>query len=110
MMKKVRPATETDLDEVPGLAKARLTSQAKRAQKAHAYDEKLIGKLLEQLGVTREELEKRADADFAQAKSESVQRLKQLRALQRARIKKRGPLRARIEATFAQFGRTEVLK
>jgi hypothetical protein len=79
-MKKIKRTTETELDEMPSLTKTRLATQAKRAQKAHAYDEKLISKLLEQLGVTREELEKRADADFAQAKSESAERLKQLRA------------------------------
>lgn len=109
-MKKGKRATESDPDEMPSLAKTRLATQAKRAQKVRAYDEKLISKLLEQLGVTREELEKRADADFAQAKAESAQRLKQLRALQSARTKGRGPLRPRIEAAFARFGRTEVMK
>jgi hypothetical protein len=108
MAKKVRRAPEPDLDEVPSFAKARLASQAKRAQKARAYDEKLTTKLLGQLGVTRAVLKKRADEDFAQAKSESAQRVKQLRALQEARIKQRGPLRVRIEAALAQTGRTEV--
>ncbi len=53
-MKKVTRATETDLDEMPSLARIRLAAKAKRAQKAHAYDKKLISKLLEQLGVPRE--------------------------------------------------------
>ena len=110
MAKKVKDPTETDLDEMHELVKERLTAQAKRAKKAHAYDTKLIDKLLDQLGVTREELEKQADSDFAQAKSESAQRLKKLRALQKARLKKRGSLRARIEAAFARFGRPEGMK
>ncbi len=98
---------ETDVDELPSLAKTRLAAQAKRGRKLQAYDKKLIGKLLGQLGVTAEELEKRADADFAEAKAESAQRLKQLRALQRAQAKGRAPLRARIEAAFT---RSEVAK
>lgn len=109
-MKNVKRATETDPDEMPSLAKARLATEARRAQKEHAYEKKLITKLLKQLGVTWEELEKRADADFAQAKSESALRLKQLRALQNARAKGRGPLRPRIEAVLARFGRTELMK
>lgn len=109
-MKNVNRPAETDPDEMPTLAKARLITQARRAQKESVYDKKLIEKLLEPLGVTREELEKRADADFAQAKSESALRLKQLRALQKARNKGRGPLRRRIEAALARFGRTELMK
>jgi hypothetical protein len=110
MMKKLRLVTETDLDELPSLAKARLSAQTKRARQEHAYDKKLINKLLKQLGVTREELEKRANADFARAKSESAGRFKKLRALQKSRMKRRKPLRARIEAAFARFGPTEVMQ
>jgi hypothetical protein len=110
MAKRVRHATAPDLDEAPSFTKTRLASQLKRAQEARAYDEKLMSKLLGQLGVTRKELEKRANDDFARARSESAELVKQLRALQAARIKQRGPLRARIEAVLGQIGRTEVPK
>jgi len=111
MKKKLTLATEPDLDELASLAKARLSAQAKRARQINAYDKKLISKLLKQLGVTREELEKQADADFARAKSESARRLKQLRALQKSRMKRRKPLRERIEIAFGQrFEPTEVTK
>jgi hypothetical protein len=100
-MPNVRRTTKADPDELPSLAKTRLATQAKRAKKVHAYDKKLIGKMLGQLGVSLEELEKRADADFAEARAESAERLKQLRALQSAKAKGREPLRARIEAAFA---------
>jgi hypothetical protein len=106
-MPTVRSTTKTDPGELPSLAKTRLSAQAKRAKKVHALDKKLIGKMLGQLGVTLEELEKRADADFAEAKAESAERLKQLRGLQSAQAKGRGSLRARIEAAFA---RTEVTR
>lgn len=99
--------TETDLEELPSLAKSHYASDVKRAKQVQAYDRKLIGKMLKDLGVTREELEKRADADFAQAKAESAQRLKQLRALWASKTKGRGPLRARIAEAL---GETEVGK
>jgi predicted component of type VI protein secretion system len=102
MKKKLMFATEPDLDELTSLAKARLSAEAKRAQQINAYDKKLISKLLKLLGVTREELEKQADADFARAKSESARRLKQLRALLKSRMKRRKPLRERIEIAFGQ--------
>jgi predicted component of type VI protein secretion system len=99
-MKKPRRLPKIDLNQLPSLTKSRLSAQAKRARAAHAFDKKLINKFLKQLGVTPEELQKRADADFAKAKSESAQRLKQLRALQKSRRKRRKPLLTQIETTF----------
>lgn len=92
------------------LPKARAEALAKRAQKARVYDEKVITKFMEQLGVTQKDLEARADADFKEAKAESAQRLKQLRANQAARRKGRGPLRPRIEGIFMRIARPEVVK
>ena len=108
-MKKVRRTAKPDRDERPSLERPRLAAEAKRAQKAHAYDQQLIGKLLKQVGVTREELEQRADADFAEAQSESAQQLTLQRERQSASRKTRGPLRERIETAFARLGRAEVI-
>ena len=108
--KPTRPATSEVDDEKPSLARARIEAHAKRAQKARARDEKVIGKLMEQLGVTQKDLQARAEADFADAKAESSRWLEQLRAKQAARRKGRGSLRARIEAMYTRFGRTEVNK
>jgi predicted component of type VI protein secretion system len=112
-MKKSNPprpaATDLD-DEKPSLARARLEAHARRAKNARARDEKLIRKLMDELGVTEKELEARADADFDEAKAESAQWLDELRAKQKARRKGRGSLRTQIEAVYSRFGRTEVNK
>ena len=63
-------AVETEADEVPSLLRDRFEAQRKRARKADAFNAKLVRASLKQLGLTREVLEKRADADFARAKAD----------------------------------------
>ncbi len=99
-----------DDEEKPTFARARIDAQRRRAQKMRAQDDKIIKKLLEQLGVSHKELDARADADFEQAKEESAQRLTQLRVEQSARLKERGSLRSRIEGLYTRFRPTEVTK
>ncbi len=77
-----------------------LEIQAKRGQKALAANRELEKKLLELLGVTREELVRRAEADYELAQAEAGQHLKRLGELRAARTRGRGPLRTKIEAAF----------
>lgn len=110
VMARTKQTKETDADEVPSLMKDRLVARGRRARAAVPFRNKIINASLKQLGLTREALEKRAEADFARAKSESKARLGKLRKLHAAQRKRRGPLRARIEAAFARFGGMESLQ
>jgi hypothetical protein len=110
VMKKIKPSKrivrrsrDSETDEVPSLLRERFEAQRKRARKQDAFNAKLVRATLKQLGLDREALEKRADADFARAKSDSKAHLAKMRRTHAAARKKRGKLRARIEQAFTRF-------
>jgi hypothetical protein len=69
-------------DVIPMLTRARIEAEARRARKARAQDNKIIRKLIEQLGALHNE---RADAgaDLGEAKAQAAQWLRQLRSKRR---------------------------
>jgi hypothetical protein len=101
---------EPDDDDSPTLLRARFMAREQAGKANAAFRKKLTDATLAQLGVTREELEKRADAAFDRARTDSLARMEKLRKLGAAERRKRGPLAARVTAALARFGGMEELQ
>ena len=95
---------------MPSLANARLVARQARGRAQQKVSEKRRDALFQQLGLSHKALVKEADADFAKAKAESLERLRQLRRWQANTRKTKLPLMAQIEAAFARFGGKEALR
>lgn len=89
--------------EMPSFMKRHLLAQQKRVSRFGTVERKLAEHLLSQIGITRRDLEKQADAEFAQAKADSAKWLKELRKVQSMRLKKRRPVREQIELAYFRF-------